>query len=297
MGRRATGQRGDRWLVRAPAKLNLYLAVLGERADGYHELLTLLVAVDLSDTLLFRSAPGQQKPVELRCNVAALEAADNLVLRAIELMRARCGVPDEPLSIWLHKRIPSGAGLGGGSSDAAATLRTVADRYGVALSREQLVAWSATLGSDCPFFAAGEPAAVARGRGERLTAVRLRRKMDIVVHWPGVHVATGDVFARATPRPAEESEVRRLVEAIEAEEPAEVLVPLLRNDLLEPACSLAPVIGRSVRMMRDAGLAATMTGSGSAVFGIARNRQEAIRVGKQLRKHLPGLVTIVRNLG
>ena len=297
LGDRVAGQSVDRWVVRAPAKLNLYLAVLGKRADGFHELCSLMVAIDLYDTLVFRPASELAEPVQLRSNVAAVETGDNLVVRAIELLRKRCGVPPEPLRVWLQKRIPIGAGLGGGSSDGAATLLSIARRYGLAVSHAQLVSWSAELGSDCPFFAAECSAAVVRGRGEQLEPVPLPRQLDIVVHWPGVHVSTAQVFARVRPGRADQRQITALIDALQQEASVEAISRLLRNDLVDAACAIAPPIARSLSFMRDHGLAAAMTGSGSAVFGIAHNRQEAIHVGQQLRRHLRGFVTVVRNLG
>ena len=293
----ATRRLQDRLLVYAPAKLNLYLAVRGKRPDGYHELCSLLVALDWYDTLLFQPAARQQEPVRIRSNVAALEGQENLVVRAVQMLRARLGVPPHPLRLWLQKRIPHGAGLGGGSSDAAATLVALARHYGGSVLRRTLVQWSAELGSDCPFFAAGVPAAVVYGRGEEVVPVELP-VLDVVVHWPGVRLSTRQVFERFRLCGTAAGSPERLLEALRSGVCGRELNFLLRNDLYESAAALAPAIARSLEALSSCGLAASMSGSGSTVFGIARNREEAIHVARQLKQQkVEGLVTVTRTLG
>ncbi len=143
-------RRGADVLVRAPAKVNLFLEVLRRRADGYHELATLMTAVSLYDTLRFRDNPAGS--VSLRCDRADLSAGpDNLICRAAELLRRRAG-RDLGVDAFLWKRIPTAAGLGGGSSDAAAALAGLNVLWCLGLGRDELTALAAELGSDVPFF-------------------------------------------------------------------------------------------------------------------------------------------------
>ncbi len=149
----------------AYAKVNLALEVTGRRPDGYHEVVTLLQTVSLHDTVRVAPAAG----LSLSCDEPALAGADNLVLRAATLLRERCGVR-QGAAIHLEKRIPLAAGLGGGSSDAAATLLALARLWDLAAGAEVLAEVAAALGSDVPFFLRGGTA-LASGRGEQVEAL------------------------------------------------------------------------------------------------------------------------------
>ena len=181
----------------APAKLNLFLHVTGQRADGYHDLQTLFQIIDLCDELAFEidrsgviarvddaaSAPGP---------LAAIPSTEDLVVRAATLLRAKAGDPALGVRIRLRKRIPLGGGLGGGSSDAATTLLVLNRLWGCGLSVTQLAELGLTLGADVPVFVQGE-SGLGEGVGERLTALALPERWFLVLH-PGVSVPTRDIF-------------------------------------------------------------------------------------------------------
>jgi len=181
----------------APAKLNLFLHVTGQRADGYHDLQTMFQIIDLRDELAFEidrsgviarvddaaSAPGP---------LAAIPSAEDLVVRAATLLRAKAGDPALGVRIRLRKRIPLGGGLGGGSSDAATTLLVLNRLWGCNLPVLQLAELGLTLGADVPVFVQGE-SGLGEGVGERLTALPLPERWFLVLH-PGVSVPTRDIF-------------------------------------------------------------------------------------------------------
>ena len=181
----------------APAKLNLFLHVTGQRADGYHDLQTMFQIIDLRDELAFEidrsgviarvddaaSAPGP---------LAAIPSAEDLVVRAATLLRAKAGDPALGVRIRLRKRIPLGGGLGGGSSDAATTLLVLNRLWGCNLPVLQLAELGLTLGADVPVFVQGE-SGLGEGVGERLTALTLPERWFLVLH-PGVSVPTRDIF-------------------------------------------------------------------------------------------------------
>ena len=181
----------------APAKLNLFLHVTGQRADGYHDLQTLFQIIDLRDELAFEidrsgviarvddaaSAPGP---------LAAIPSAEDLCVRAATLLRAKAGAPALGVRIRLRKRIPLGGGLGGGSSDAATTLLVLNRLWACGLSVTQLAELGLTLGADVPVFVQGE-SGLGEGVGERLTALALPERWFLVLH-PGVSVPTRDIF-------------------------------------------------------------------------------------------------------
>ena len=162
----------------APAKINLVLEVLGKRDDGYHKIRSLVQAIDLCDTLTFESA----ETISLKCDVASLETSDNLVIRAAELLRQRGG-HRKGARIKLEKRIPWGAGLGGGSSDAAATLLTLNELWGLKLTTLDLISVAAKLGSDVPFFI-HRGAALVEGRGEKVEQVQVSARSWFVLLIP-----------------------------------------------------------------------------------------------------------------
>src|SRR5438445_1631133 len=189
--------------VFAPAKLNLFLKVLGKRDDGYHELETLMVSVGLYDALSLTDDPDG--PLALSCRDGGPRArrdssremppagADNLVLRAAELLRAAAGTA-RGAQIVLIKRIPLAAGLAGGSSDAAAALVGLNRLWRLGLSRGDLAALAARLGSDVPFFLCSTPAAICRGRGDVVEPLHLAARLWFVVARPHSGLSTADVY-------------------------------------------------------------------------------------------------------
>jgi 4-diphosphocytidyl-2-C-methyl-D-erythritol kinase len=278
-------QRGGDLLVRAPAKVNLFLEVLRRRADGYHELATLMAAVSLYDTLALRDDPSGA--VRLRCDRPDLSAGpDNLVCRAADLLRRRTGRA-RGADVRLWKRIPMGAGLGGGSSDAAAALAGLNRLWRLGLSAAELAALGAEVGSDVPFFFAA-PAAWCTGRGEKVEPLTLGRPLDFVLVSPPAGLSTAEVFRNVVvpaggggvvpPLPSGE-EARRAAEAGDVDE----LGRRLHNRLEGPAARLLPAVAEWLERLaarRPAGR--LMTGSGSTVYALCRSPQEAQRVARGL---------------
>ncbi|HZL88445.1 MAG TPA: 4-(cytidine 5'-diphospho)-2-C-methyl-D-erythritol kinase [Pirellulaceae bacterium] len=291
-------------LVHAPAKLNLFLEVLGRRPDGFHEIETLMGAVSIFDTLEF--APRTEGELRLSCrwaggigarnkrrepsgDVASATTRDavgdlpqgeqNLVYRAVARLRDRCAVTGGA-DIRLHKRIPSAAGLGGASSDAAAALVAANAAWKLGCSPAQLAELAAELGSDIPFFLAGG-FAICRGRGEQIESIRGSR-FHAVVARPPVGLSTADVYRRwrpGTPR----GDVRRLQTSLAAGDWRTAKQRLV-NGLQESATGLTPWVGRLTAALARLGCqAGQMSGSGSSCFGICRSARHARRLAAQLR--------------
>ena len=173
----------------APAKLNLFLRVTGRRPDGYHDLQTLFQILDWGDELRFEVNDSGE--VRRASEIAGVPEADDICVRAARLLSARCGVR-QGVKIELLKRIPMGAGLGGGSSDAATVLCALNQLWACGLTRGQLAELGLALGADVPVFVNGH-SAWAEGRGERLKAVALGRRYYVLV-FPGIHISTADIF-------------------------------------------------------------------------------------------------------
>ena len=266
--------------ARAFAKINLLLRVLGTRSDGYHELRTIFQSIALHDTLTIRASRG---PFRLTCDDPACPADDtNLVARAAARLwtaSGRRGVPRD-IAIDLRKRIPLQAGLGGGSSDAAATLRALARRWRVGEARVRATA--AALGADVPYFLEGGTV-LGLDRGDLLFPLIDPPAAWVVLVLPNFGVSTKDAFgwldgdgARGF-QPSVTRSPKRL--ALQAGSARAELV----NDLEEPVAARHPEIRRIISALRRQGASqAAMSGSGSAVFGLFPLRRDALRAAKGL---------------
>lgn len=262
--------------IKTPAKVTPYLRILARRADGNHNVRILLVAVSLFDELEFRprAAPGVALRVEAAEPLGRPE--DNLVYRAALAFQDAAGVP-LALAIALSKHVPSGAGLGGGSGNAAGTLRALNALHGHPLAPSRLSAIAAGLGADVPFFLDPVPS-LAEGRGERLRPLPPFPSLPLLVLKPPLAVSTGEAYARATPDGREHplppfgtlAEVRAG----------------LHNDFEATVLPAYPELAEAKAALLEAGAAgALLTGSGSALFGVfpeAAVRDAAARV---LREH------------
>ncbi|HEX8076609.1 MAG TPA: 4-(cytidine 5'-diphospho)-2-C-methyl-D-erythritol kinase, partial [Chthoniobacterales bacterium] len=178
----------------APAKINLSFLIKGRRDDGFHEIETLMAPISLADriTIEKRDSDGE---IRFSCDDPRLPCDDdNLVVRAAKLFRERCGIKTG-ITIHLEKRIPHGAGLGGGSSDAASTLLGLDEMFDTRLGRQELLGLAARLGSDVPFFVV-QSAALCRGRGEIVTPVSLEAKFPLLLLKPEFGVPTPWAYAR-----------------------------------------------------------------------------------------------------
>jgi 4-diphosphocytidyl-2-C-methyl-D-erythritol kinase len=233
----------------APAKLNLMLRVVGRRADGYHLLQTVFRFIDHGDMLAFRLR--DDGAITRKNDVAGVPAEDDLCIRAAKLLAqatgTRCGV-----DITLDKRLPLGAGLGGGSSDAATTLLVLNRLWGVDLTRARLLELALSLGADVPVFVFGENA-FAEGIGDQLTPIALPPAWYVVLT-PAATVSTARVFAHPELKRASKTIT---IQSFSAE-------PAL-NDLEPVVCREYPDVARHLEWLRQFA-PAIMTGSGASVF-------------------------------
>jgi len=270
--------------VDAPAKLNLFLEVLGRRGDGFHELETLMVAISLYDTLRFTEEPTPA--IRLRCHGrggvdgSVPSGDDNLVVKAAKLLQAHSGT-SRGVTIDLWKRIPVSAGLAGGSTDAAAALVALDRLWELGLASEELLSLAAELGSDVAFFVRGVPAAICRGRGEEIHPVERSLELSFVVARPASGLSTAEVYRHcqvsARPRSAEP-----LVELLADGRLADA-ARLFHNSLQQTASRLnREVTDLITRLDRQPVLASAMTGSGTACFGLCTTDRSARRIAGAL---------------
>ena len=263
-----------RLVVPAPAKVNLFLHVTGRRADGFHTLESLFTLVDLADTLTLETR--DDGAVVRSGDVPGVPVGEDLALRAARCLQeatgGRLGV-----SIAIDKKILMGAGLGGGSSDAASVLLGLNRLWDLGLSREALIDVAAELGADVPFFVFGRTA-LARGIGERLSAMTMPTT-HLVLAFPDVHVATASIFAapdltRSTPS----AKIDVFSEGYG------------RNDLTGVACARHPAVAEALAALTKLSPQARMTGSGACVFAPFAREDDAARAVLALPAGLRGRV-------
>ena len=271
--------------IRAPAKINLSLRVVGKRADGYHLLDTIMVPVSLYDEIDIQQRTSARRAVpleavEIRCNHPQVPLGrDNIAYRAAELLMRKAKI-NRSVCIRIRKKIPVGAGLGGGSTDAAAVLVGLNRMWKLRLSVRQLERLALQLGADVPFFIRAKPAR-ARGIGEKLRLLPKLRRRWLVLAYPGFPVATAWVYANLSLKLTKVSVNTSIATPLES---LDTLEKLLVNDLEQVAIKRYPDIGRVKTMLSLAGaVAVLMSGSGSSVFGIFRSKRLAERAFRRIR--------------
>lgn len=265
----------------APAKLNLCLRVRGRRADGYHVLESIVTPIALFDHLRIQVRSSAAPRVSLRCEPtsAAPPGAENLAARAAELFMRRRRIAAE-VSIALRKRIPAGAGLGGGSSDAAAVLRALNTLLRVPVPRAELMTWALELGADVPLFIFGRPARMS-GIGEHLEPWAAALRTPLVVAFAGRPLPTQTVYAKYDDLLTKSDPLSSIRPPTRGRGP---LRSMLHNDLEAAALILQPELRSLEERLRSLGAEGVlMTGSGSAVFGVWKQWDDAQAAARQVR--------------
>jgi 4-diphosphocytidyl-2-C-methyl-D-erythritol kinase len=273
--------------IRAPAKINLGLRVVGKRADGYHLLDTIMVAITLFDELEIKkrrrdqSKGKQVAQLRVTCDHPLVPGGKkNLAYRAASLLLHEAGVT-EPLDIHIRKRIPVGAGLGGGSTDAAAALVGITRLLNLHFSPRRLEKLASCLGADVPFFIRARPVR-ARGIGDRLTPLKRVPPWWLVILYPGFPVSTAWVYGKLRLNLTKSRANTKLSTLLTS---AAKFADLLVNDLEVVTLKRYPRIKRLKDSLIELGAAgALMTGSGAAVFGIFGSREKAKSAYRKLRK-------------
>ncbi len=273
--------------LRAFAKINLSLRIKDARPDGYHDVQTILQGIDLVDRLTIAARRG---PFEIRCNAPGVPLdRTNLVWKAAQLLWLRAGWDGEPRDtvVTLQKNIPIRAGLGGGSSNAAAALVGLARVWKLRVPDDRMFAMAAELGSDVPYFLVGGTA-LGLGRGEEVYPLEDLPRLWVVLALPPFGVSTSDAYGWLDEDLAKERKRgREGFSHAPNETPSRPLFPhlCLANDLEAPVIRRHPLIGSLTQRLADRGaLVAAMSGSGSTVFGVFRSEAGAVAAARALRK-------------
>ena len=261
-------------LKKSPCKVNLLLNVLGRRADGFHELETVLQPVNLCDEITFERA---KNGIQLSCSEKSLPTGpDNLIFRAAENFFAAAGISGG-VKIHLEKKIPLAAGLGGGSGNAATTLLALNELFGGALAVEKLSGVAASLGSDVPFFLQRKPA-LGVGRGERIQPLEhfpaLKDRAILLIH-PGFGISTPWAYKNLARFPAalngQNGRAQKLISLLQGND-AKMAAPQFYNSLEAPAFEKFPILQLYEEFLFAGGAsAALMSGSGSTTFAICED--------------------------
>ena len=262
-------------LVFPNSKINLGLNILDKRPDGFHNLETIFIPIPLKDSLEIIRAKENTTDVIFSQSGFAIDgkAEDNLCIKAYHLLKK--DFPQLPaVQMHLHKTVPMGAGLGGGSADAAFTLKLLNEKFHLNLSDEQLINYSLTLGSDCPFFIINKPC-FANGRGERLEPVdnSLTNHYLVLIN-TGIHINTGWAFTQLRNEPAENRLSKNLYQQIQ--QPIQNWRNTIVNDFEIPVFALHPQLKEIKEMLYSKGAVyAAMSGSGSTIFGLFDNGSQS----------------------
>ena len=283
----------NRISLKAPAKINLFLEILGKRDDGYHEIETVMQEIDLVDNLQFEEI---QEGVRLNCNDKNIPPDENnLVCKAANLILNECGIRKGVL-ISLEKNIPVGAGLGGGSSDAAATLKALNLLWKIGLSDAELMEFAAKLGSDIPFFIKGKTA-LCSGRGEKITPIEVKSEMNYLVIFPHINISTATIYRNLKIDLTKKIiDVSFFLDALKHRKLADIS-KLLYNRLEEVIFATYPDL-LDVKSALDhfdfCGL--SVSGSGSAFFGLCKDKQQAEAIKSKIELSSIGNVFAVTNV-
>ncbi len=281
--------------LQPPAKINLILKVLDRLPNGYHNLWSLMHTIELEDELEIRLNPHSDK-VTLLCQGQGLpDGRENLVHRAAELMlnqvEAKVGV-----DIVLRKQIPVGAGLGGGSSDAAATILGLNRLLGLGWSVEKMAALGQTLGSDIPFFFA-PPSAIVQGWGQKVVPIRMNGMRWIVLVNPGFPIETQVAYQHLDRARKSVEPLPGCLSGIDPSLPLlwEDIIPLMENDFESVLLPLYPVLSQvKLGLLKAGAEGALVSGSGATVFGVFRHEEAAVKAKMGLGGTSGRLAYIVR---
>jgi 4-diphosphocytidyl-2-C-methyl-D-erythritol kinase len=251
------------------AKINLGLNITEKRSDGYHNLETVFYPIPLEDVLEVVPAKDSKVDCRLTCSGIPVEGdpEKNLVVKAYRLLQKKYELP--PIEIYLRKQIPSGAGMGGGSSDAAFMLKLLNDRFHLQMTTVEMETYASTLGADCAFFVRNEPV-FAEGIGNIFSPIHLSLKgYTLVVVKPDIFVSTKEAFALVIPRKPKIS-IQELIQA-----PVSEWKETLKNDFEESVFRQFPAIEEIKQQLYEAGAVyASMSGSGSSVYGLFKETPE-----------------------
>ncbi|MFH1062581.1 MAG: 4-(cytidine 5'-diphospho)-2-C-methyl-D-erythritol kinase [Candidatus Omnitrophota bacterium] len=279
-------------IINTPAKINLFLEVLDKRKDGYHNIETLFLKIKLFDKLDLKII---KKEIKISCDHPDVpEDETNLVYKAAKLLQQKTGT-DKGVYIKIKKNIPVFAGLGGGSSDAAAALLGLNKLWKLGLEQKDLLSIARKIGADVPVFITNYNAAIGKSRGDRLTPLNLETKFWVLLVKPNIAVSTKEVYSGLLPNLTKtRNDVKLLIRALRSNR-MELIEKALFNRLETVAFKRYKQLKEIKKNISARGVRAVlMSGSGSVIFGLTKTREEAISLKNELQGAYD--VVVVRSL-
>lgn len=272
----------NKLVINAPAKVNLYLNLLGRRSDGYHEVETIIQAIDICDELTLE---GARDVINISSDDPDLPAGEaNLAYKAAQLLLEKSNT-NRGARIFIKKQIPQAAGLGGGSSDAATTLAGLNRLWNLDISPRRLIELGKSLGADVPFFISSSSTAICTGRGDEVRCLTSKTLWYCLVV-PPIRVSTADVYSKmwyeASGLTRPNDDVKMLAQALK-EGDLQRIRHLLYNGLERVVKDLIPVVPRVMELMKSLGAdGISISGSGPSVFSLCQNRKEAVDLASKI---------------
>ncbi|MBS1113333.1 MAG: ispE [Nitrospirae bacterium] len=279
---------GDSLSLRTPAKVNWFLRITGKRKDGYHDIVSLMQCISLYDELIFYHADS----IAVESDIG-IPVSDNLVYKAAALLKT-CVSYRKGVRIVVKKHIPVSAGLGGGSSDAACTLSGLNTLWGLGLQNQELSSIGAQIGSDIPFFF-NSPAALVEGKGDRVNSLKIGPSLVLLLVKPHVKVSTAWAYAAfdrlhgstLTKKPID---IKLFCQAL-GKQDFFSLSKILSNDLEDVVMREYPAVSEIKHQLTEMGArVAAMSGSGPTVFGVFRDKEEAVKAAAAMKPSWCGVV-------
>ncbi|MCQ2799317.1 MAG: 4-(cytidine 5'-diphospho)-2-C-methyl-D-erythritol kinase [Bacilli bacterium] len=269
-------------IVKSRAKINLSLKVVGTRENGYHDLEMVMVPLEMHDVIEIVRRPGALDTYITSDDVGLAHLHNNLCTVAVEAMRKEFGFKDN-FDINIHKEIPFAAGLGGGSSNAAAVIESLIKILGIKTDDETINRIALSIGADVPFFLKGKPC-LAQGLGEQLTPIEIKSPYHCLIVKPQQGLSTKAVYEVADNFDKADIDTNKILAALKEDDIVE-LGKDIGNDLYAPAKSLLPEVEKIVESLKADGFpVAAMTGSGSACFALSKDKKLVKEKAKDYRK-------------
>ena len=258
-------------VLRSPAKVNLGLWVTGKRADGYHDIVTVCHTVDFHDRIFIKRSHS----LKIKTSSPLIpEGEENIVYKALKRFEEWTGVSPE-VEVFIEKNIPAGAGLGGGSSNAAVVLKEVNSMYGEILSEKELSELASTIGADVPFFLKGG-LAVAEGIGDKLRFLDKKIEREIFIIYPAVHVSTKEIYSKVTPDILTKKEDLHIIDSLLDD--FEYFLENIENTLGEIALESYPQMREVYNTLEYLGYKPFVSGSGSSIFAFGKPEAEIEKI-------------------
>ena len=272
----------------APAKVNLFLKIIGKRKDGYHDIYTIFEKISLADNITITSAPHGIKVCSDK--VITRNYKDNIAYKAAELVIKEFKI-SSGVSIYIKKRIPMAAGLGGGSSDAASVLIGMDRLFKLHIPKKRMLNLAAKLGADVPFFVLGAAFAIGKGAGERLKPLKIGKKLWHLLIFPGFKSATKGIyeaFDRLDFALTRRNGNVRMYPLFKSSTGFGAIEAMLYNDLQCAAISEKKVLGSMIkRLTASLGKKVILSGSGPSVFCLYRTKKEAVKAKARIYRSMP----------